>query len=258
MQNRVQLQPAYVLHRRPFQNTSLMVDFLTLDHGRLRLIAKGARREKSRHRALLQLFQPVLMSYSGRGEVKTLTGIESGVQAIQLEGKHLYSGLYVNELLLRLLQDHAEHRALYQAYQDTLLALQGGDNMEPVLRKFELSLLAELGYGINLEIDCVSRMPIEASALYRFTPDVGFQQLNAVMEPGEEEYFRGEHLMALRELQLSEPKPDEPKPDELQPGEPPLEQKEYARAARRLLRTALSAHLGGRPLHSRKLFASSA
>ena len=232
--NRVQLQPAYILHRQPFQNSSLLVDFLTLDHGRVRMVAKGARREKSRHRSLLQLFQPVLVSFSGRGEVKTLTGIETGVEAVRLRGRSLFSGLYMNELLVRLLLNHEEHRALYQIYQDALLALQEGADIEPTLRRFELGLLAELGYGINLTVDCVTRLPIDPAALYRFTPDVGFRRLDAVMEPGADDYFQGEHLLALHDLRL--------------------EREDCAKAAKRLLRLALGSHLGQRPIHSRRLW----
>ncbi|MEC9191360.1 MAG: recombination protein O N-terminal domain-containing protein, partial [Pseudomonadota bacterium] len=99
MNSKITLQPAYVLHRRPFQNTSLLVDLFTLDFGLIRAVAKGARREKSRFRALLQLFQPLLISASGKGEVKTLTSIESNMSAMRLQGERLFSGLYLNELL---------------------------------------------------------------------------------------------------------------------------------------------------------------
>lgn len=241
--NRIQLQPAYVLHRQSFRNTSLLVDFLSMDHGRLRLVARGARREKYRQRPLLQLFQPLLISFAGRGEVKTLTGLESGVQAIRLRGRQLFSGLYMNELLVRLLLNHDEHRGLYQLYQDTLLALQGGGGIEPALRRFELGLLAELGYGINLGLDCTSRLPIEPAALYRFTPDVGFRRFEGVAEPGAtQDCFRGEHLLALRELQQGS-EDDWQNCSEV-----------CAHAAKRLLRAAISSHLGRRPLNSRLLY----
>ena len=94
MDNRVQLQPAYVLFSQPFQNTSLMVDFFTIDYGRITVIAKGARRRTSKYRALLQPFHPLLIAFSGRGEVKTLGYLESGFGAIILKGERLFSGLY--------------------------------------------------------------------------------------------------------------------------------------------------------------------
>ena len=235
METRIALQPAYVLHRRPFQNTSLLVDFFTYDYGLVRAVAKGARREKSRYRALLQLFQPLLVSVSGKGEVKTLTAVESNVAAINLQGERLFSGLYINELLNRLLHNQEEHTALYGNYQETLVALQGEQGIEPLLRRFELNLLAELGYAINLEEDCESHQPIDPDGIYRFIPDVGFQSrtLSGAGTLGSSE-FLGADLIALRKLDFSDDT--------------------SAQAAKRLLRIALAAHLGDKPLHSRSLF----
>lgn len=236
MDSRVTLQPAYVLHSRPFQNTSLLVDFFTLDYGLVRAVAKGARREKSRFRSLLQLFQPLLASFSGRSEVKTLTGLDCNLSAIQLQGSRLFSGLYMNELLTRLLHNQEEHKVLYRHYQDALLGLQAGEKeIEPILRKFELSLLAELGYALNLEVDCSSHEAISAEACYQFTPDVGFRLTteSAIQEPSADEYL-GKHLIALRDFSLQD--------------------QAAANAAKRLLRQALTVHLGDKPLHSRHLF----
>jgi len=142
MDTRVALQPAYVLHSQPFQNTSLLVDFFTMDYGRVRAVAKGARSAKSKYRSLLQLFQPLLVSLSGRGELKTLTGLESSLGALRLEGQRLFSGMYINELLTRLLMNHGEHKQLYLAYQDTIAALQGDSAIQLLLRQFELCLLS--------------------------------------------------------------------------------------------------------------------
>lgn len=238
MDTRIALQPAYVLHRRPFQNTSLLVDFFTYDYGLVRAVAKGARREKSRYRALLQLFQPLLVSVTGKGEVKTLTAVETNVSAISLRGERLFSGLYINELLSRLLQNQEEHTALYGNYQETLVALQGEQGIEPLLRKFELRLLAELGYAINLTEDCESHLPISPDNIYRFIPDIGFQtrSLASSATLGGSE-FMGSDLIAIRNLDI--------------------ETSQSAQAAKRLLRIALAAHLGEKPLHSRTLFAAS-
>ena len=239
MNSRITLQPAYVLHRRPFQNTSLLVDLFTLDFGLIRVVARGARRHKSRSRALLQLFQPLLVSMSGKGEVKTLTSVESNVSAIRLKGVRLLSGLYVNELLSRLVQNQEEHAGLYESYRETLVELQGTSELEPVLRRFEMSLLAELGYAINLEQDCETDLPIVAESVYRFIPDQGFLQaslLSAGAASGPDE-FRGADLIALREMEFADD--------------------QTVLAAKRLLRLALSAHLGDKPLHSRGLFAVS-
>lgn len=236
MDTRVVLQPAYLLHSLAFQNTSLIVDFFTLDYGRVRAVAKGARREKSKYRSFLQSFHPLLISFTGRGEVKTLGAVESGHAAIQLRGERLFSGLYLNEILCRLLHNHEEHKGLYKNYQDTLVALQGSTQMEVVLRKFELNLLAELGYAINLEEDCQSHQPIDADCFYRFTPDVGFELTEQIdVEANNPRIFQGSDLISLRNFDL--------------------ERKSTEKAAKRLLRLALASHLGDKPLHSRSLFA---
>ncbi len=234
MDSRVSLQPAYLLHSQPFQNTSSLVDFFTMDYGRVRAVAKGVRSGKSKYRSLLQLFHPVLVSLSGRGELKTVTGIESSLSAILLKGERLFSGMYINELLTRLLLNHVEHKQLYLAYQDTLVALQGSGDVQLVLRQFELCLLTELGYGINLESDCHTHEAITADGQYRFMPDIGFELLIDEAQHSSSRVYSGAHIVSLRELDLSD--------------------KEVAKTAKRLLRSALAAHLGGKPLNSRSLF----
>jgi DNA repair protein RecO (recombination protein O) len=234
MDSRVSLQPAYLFHSQAFQNTSLLVDFFTMDYGRVRAVAKGARSAKSKYRSFLQLFQPVLVSFSGRGELKTVTGVEASLATIILQGQRLFSGMYMNELLTRLLMNHVEHKQLYLAYQDTLVALQGTAELQLLLRQFELCLLSELGYGINLESDCQTQQAIEPDAEYRFTPDVGFQLLEGAEQHNSSKIFNGSHIKALHDLDLSD--------------------LDAAQAAKRLLRTALAAHLGGKPLYSRSLF----
>ncbi len=231
MDKRVSLQPAYVLHTRPFQNSSLLVDFFTIDYGRVKAVAKGARGAKSRIRPLLQPFHPLLISLSGRTDLKTLTAAESMHEAMRLEGTRLYSGLYVNELLIRLLQNQEEHRALYGFYQDTLVALQGASRVDTILRHFEFSLLVELGYGINFESE--SQQTLLAEQTYQFDPKQGFY---VATEPDARQGFRGSDLIAIRESRLDEP--------------------EVALAAKRLARMALAEHLGMTPLTSRELFTS--
>ena len=237
MDNRVQLQPAYVLFSQPFQNTSLMVDFFTIDYGRIRVIAKGARRRTSKYRALLQPFHPLLIAFSGRGEVKTLGYLESGFGAIVLKGERLFSGLYLNEILCRLLHNYEEHKSLYKSYQDTLVSLQGPGDLENILRVFELRLLAELGYAINLSDDYVTNEPITKGKLYKFIPDFGFEMV--ILSKDEEfpdNVFEGETLIAIREMNM--------------------EGKTVAKSAKRLLRLAFASLLGEKPLNSRNLFAS--
>ncbi len=238
MIGRIELQPAYVLHTQPFRNTSLLVDFFCLDYGRLRAVARGARRPKSAHRSRLQPFQPLLVSLSGRGEVKTLTAAECSVVPLPLSGMRLFSGLYMNELLSRLLQFNEGHAPLYQSYQNALLRLHAAPDLAPVLRGFELDLLRELGYELNLYHDCESGLPIRTDSHYHFDPEEGFRQMDAhvVSSPGAAAVFRGSDLIALRESDFSMPS--------------------SGPAAKRLLRQALQIHLGDKPLASRRLFLS--
>ncbi|MBL4821128.1 MAG: DNA repair protein RecO [Gammaproteobacteria bacterium] len=237
MENRVYLQPAYILHKQAFQNTSLLIDFFCVDYGRVRAVARGGRRAKSKYRPLLQVFHPLLVSLTGKGEVKTVAAVESSVCAIELVGERLFSGLYLNELITRLLMSNIEHSMLYKNYQNALLELQGTEDINTVLRRFELSFLTELGYGINLEQDCVSTEAVKADNIYLFVPDHGFEQVVAVQEsgPSATNIFLGKHIMELRQLKFTD--------------------KESRDAAKRILRLALQAHLGGKPLHSRSLFA---
>jgi DNA repair protein RecO (recombination protein O) len=237
MSTRVNLQPGYVLHTQAYQNTSLLVDFLFADYGRVRAIAKGARRPKSRNKALLQPFQPLLVSLAGRSELKTLVSIESSIAAINLAGNRLFSGLYVNELLMRLLIFNEASPDLYRHYQGTLIELSGTTCLQTILRRFELNLLECLGYGVNLHHDCYSTEPIDDQGFYLFHPELGFERFPALSETGayHARLFRGEEIRSLREGHLHD--------------------KAIALAARRLTRMALQIHLGDKPLVSRDLFA---
>ena len=237
MESRIQLQPAYILFSRPFQNTSVMLDFFTINYGRVRVIAKGARRQSSKYRSLLQPFHPLLIGYTGKGEVKTLGHVESSVSAISLKGKRLFSGIYLNELLCRLLHSHVEHKSLYKTYQDTLISLQGSGNLESILRVFELNLLSELGYAINFYEAYSTQEPIVEGELYKFSPDLGFELVSGQdCEEDKQDLFEGGILISIRKLEMGD--------------------KEVAKSAKRLLRIALTSLLGGKPLNSRDLFAS--
>lgn len=239
MSAKVNLQPGYVLHTQPYQNTSLLVDFFFADYGRVRAIAKGVRRPKSRNKALLQPFQPLLVSLAGRSELKTLVSIESSISAIGITGRRLFSGLYVNELLTRLLIFNESSPELYRNYQQTLVELSGSTCLQTILRRFELNLLECLGYEVNLLHDCYSIEPIEDQAIYLFHPEHGFEKFSASADIGiyHVRLFRGVEIRALREGQLHD--------------------KAIAHAARRLTRMALQVHLGDKPLASRDLFSSS-
>ena len=152
---RVQLQPAFVLHSRPYRDSSALLEVLTSEFGRISLVAKGARRSvRGRSNgAILQPFIPLLLSFSGRAELKTVTGSEVAGDVVSLKGERLFSGIYLNELLIRLLHRNDTHPNLFIAYADAIATLGGERSMDDTLRQFEFILLEELGYGCS----CLTR-----------------------------------------------------------------------------------------------------
>ena len=232
---RVALQPGYILHRRAYRDTSSILELFTLEHGRLSAVARGVKRSSRRGTAgglCSQLFQPLLLTFTGRGELKTLTASEPAGAAHGLRGERLYSGLYVNELLVRLLHRHDAHPGLFAQYGDTLFGLAGEQPIEAVLRRFELSLLDELGYSFDLCVDGESGEAVREGAWYHYHNDHGLVERGAVMDPARPAYA-GADLLAIAEGHLTGG---------------------TAQTAKRLLRQALASHLGDTPLKSRDLF----
>jgi DNA repair protein RecO (recombination protein O) len=170
---RVNQQPAYVLHARPWSETSLLVDVFTREHGRFRLLAKGARRQKTGQRAVLQPFQPILISWSARRSLGTLTGVEMCAHHPRLCAEHLASAYYMSELLFKFLHAHDAHESLFEAYDQAIGRLCEKQDVEPVLRCFECSLLSEVGYGLQLEHDAGNLSPVHANARYYYYPEKG-------------------------------------------------------------------------------------
>jgi len=221
---------AFILHRRDYANSSLLLECFTEADGRFPAIAKGVKRRKQGGTGLLQPFTPLQIRCSGRGEVKTLTHYETTSSQPQLQGKSLYCGFYLNELLMRMLQRNDPHETLFLNYARLLdqLARSGVD--EASLRYFELDLLDEVGYGITLDRESVSGEPVRPAASYLYVHEQG---LVAVTGDGQEG-IGGETLLALQQRALATP-------HDLQ-------------AARRLLRGVIATHLGDKPLKSRELF----
>jgi DNA repair protein RecO (recombination protein O) len=151
MSQRVDNEPAYVLHTHPWKETSLIVEAFTAGHGRIGLVARGARRAHAALRTRLLAFQPLGLSWYGKGGLKTLHAAEWLGGALQLAGRALICGFYVNELILKLLPPEDPHEALYRRYEATLHALASAQDPQPVLRRFELDLLSALGYAQTLD-----------------------------------------------------------------------------------------------------------
>jgi DNA repair protein RecO (recombination protein O) len=230
--NKIILQPAFVLHSRPYRDTSLLVDLLTMQFGRLTVVARGARSVKSQFRGILSPFLPLLVSFSGKNDLRTLQQAEMSSMSYELTPKVLLSGFYLNELLTKLLPTHESYPEVYQAYQHTLNALTKSLQPEIELRLFEKCLLVNLGYGLQLD-RTINRDYILPDKRYVFEFGHGLKlaEANSIAS------FSGKSLLALHNGDLSAA-------DEL-------------RDAKRLLRWVLAILLGNKTLKSRELFYSS-
>lgn len=239
---RVQLQPAYVIHSRPYRDSSVLLDIFTAEHGRVSVVARGARRQTRRgtNAALLQPFTPLLLSFSGRAELKTLVAAEAAQGRLALQGVQMFSGMYLNELLVRLLHRNDAHPALFAAYDQALTSLVGCSEVDAVLRRFEIILLEQLGYSFDLAMDAANGQAVQPGHWYRFEPGVGVLACSGVQDDAGDAIrempralFAGADLLAMAAGDFSG----------------------TARtAAKRLLRAALAVHLGDAGLRSRELF----
>jgi DNA repair protein RecO (recombination protein O) len=231
---RVDRAAAFVLHGYPYSETSLLVEAFTRSHGRLPLIAKGARRPGSSLRSVLVAFQPLTTSWSGRGEVRTLVRSEwQGGQPL-LKGERLLCGFYLNELLLRLLPREDPHEALFDHYAAALVRLAAEHDQAPVLREFERRLLQELGYGLALEREADTGAPIDPDRLYRYDPDRGAVLIPAGADAGDRLVIPGRVLLDIARDEYTRPS--------------------TAQAAKQLMRLAINHRLDRQPLHSRAIF----
>jgi DNA repair protein RecO (recombination protein O) len=166
-------QPAFVLHTYPYRETSVIVEAFTAEYGRVAVVARGARRPRSDLRGLLQAFQPLLLSWSGQAELKTLLRAEWRGGLPRIGGSALVCGFYLNELLLKLLPREDSHPRLYATYEAALAELAAGSEEAPVLRRFEIQLLAELGYALPLVREADTGNPIDPDARYHYAFDRG-------------------------------------------------------------------------------------
>lgn len=170
---RIALQPAWVLHVRNYRDTSLLLEVFSRDHGRVGLVARGARQPRSRQRALLQVLQPLLLSWQGGGELLTLAQVEARAPARRIQGDALFAALYANELLLRLLARQDPHARLFSEYGGFIERLAAGEDAGVAVRAFERDLLQALGYGLNLAQDAAGAR-ISEEQKYHYDDERGF------------------------------------------------------------------------------------
>ncbi|HET7331335.1 DNA repair protein RecO [Dyella sp.] len=192
----IEQQPAYVLHSRPYRETSLLLECLTREHGRLGVVARGVRSQRGRlQRSQLEPFQPLALDLQLRGELATLRNAESTAAPLRLQGDAGLAGLYVNELVVRLTERQDPHPALYHAYAQTLARLASGESLAWHLRRFERDLLGALGYALQLDVEADTGQALQPEALYAYRAEHGAVRCT----PNEPNVLRGEDLLALRD-----------------------------------------------------------
>jgi DNA repair protein RecO (recombination protein O) len=227
---RIAAQPGFVLHSYPYKETSLIIDVLSRDYGRVALIAKGAKRPHSRLRGVLQTFQPLSVGWSGKSEVRTLTAAEWVGGLPPLEKSGLLCGFYLNELLVKLLARDDAHPALFDHYVSALNQLAHHEPAPIVLRKFELALLKETGVAGNFGICAATRQPVEPDLLYVVEPERGPRPARASDNSPQ---VSGRTLLAMEREDYSDPSAQS--------------------QSKMLMRYLLAHHLNGAPLNTRQI-----
>ncbi|MBS0289889.1 MAG: DNA repair protein RecO [Proteobacteria bacterium] len=234
---KVELTDAYVLHSRPFKDSSAILDCFSKEHGIVALIAKGAKRPRSKLQGLIHPFKLLQVGWQGNNELKTLTRIEAEVIHPKLTGQKILLGLYLNELLIKLLQRHDPYPQLFVEYGKTLEALsllQDASEQQLCLRQFELTLLVALGYGLNLSCDAKTGAMISPELLYSYDANVGIFEAANGMSISTQFVVSGASILALLAGRC--------------------DNENQLREAKKLMRYVLAHYLGNKPIQSRQLF----
>lgn len=220
------------MHTYSYRETSLIVEAFSRQHGRVALVARGARRPRSAVRGQVMAFQPLELGWFGQGEMHTLAKVEwVGGQPL-LQADALLLGYYMNELLLKLLPREDAHPALFDAYAEAVRALAFNEPSQASLRRFEKILLKELGYGLTLDCEAESGKPLDQDRLYEWVIERG--PIEAVRTSGDNPAFTGRALQAIAQDDYSDP--------------------ETLAQAKQLMRMLINHYLGGQPLSSRRVF----
>lgn len=229
---RVQDQSVFLLHYRPFRDSSQILDILSRDYGKLALVARGSRGARSRLRGILRPFMPLSMSWLLKSDLGTLTGAEIRGAPLRLTGDALLSGYYANELLIHFLHRHDPQPEIFDTYEQTLQALAASEQVAPCLRQFEVELLRHTGYAMNLEYEWQSNARLDPEAYYEYRVEQG--PVPVSRHEGRL-VFRGKTLSAIEARAFDQP--------------------DILKAATRLMRAVIDYHLGGRELNSRRILA---
>ena len=227
---RIQNEPAWLLHHRPFRDSSQILDILSRDHGRLAVVARGSRGAKSKLRGILRPFLPLQLSWVIRSDLGTLTGAEMDSAPLSLTGDALLSGYYLNELILKLTHRHDPQPEIFAAYGRAIERLAGSREVAAYLRQFEIELLGMLGYALNLDHDTESREPLRPQQQYEYHAEKGPVPVSDRNGPM---VFTGAELDAIRKEQFAD--------------------RTVLKNAGNLLRHVIAYHLDGQELKSRKV-----
>jgi len=228
----VELSPAFIMHQRPYQESSVLLDVFSQFYGRVSLIAKGVRNNKRNQSGLLQLYQPLLLSWKGRGDLYTLTAVEVDKPRYILQAESALCGLYINELIVKLLPLNLPENEIFDAYHHTLSSLQQTDDIEIQLRLFEKHLLSHLGYGLVLDHDVETQQAIDIKQHYIYQADRGLYLCKQKNHQGSISGRSLHHLLTERDFD-----------------------KQSLSEIKQMMRSVIHFYLGGKPLHSRTLFA---
>ena len=236
---RVENQPAYILHQRPFRDTSQILEVFTKDYGRLSIMSRGSRGAKSRLKSVLQPFRALVLGWSGRGEMPTLNAAEPASQSVAFfQGKSLACALYINELIMLLTYRHDVHELLFSQYHQTVNQLIESETLEKELRLFELKLLDNLGVPLDLQHRADTGEVLQTDQQYFFKIEQGFYPVLEHQVNERQVLVSGESLLSMARGDFDENK--------------------TLKEAKLLMRSILNHYLGGKRLKSRELFRSSA
>jgi len=229
-ERRVQQQPGYILHHRPFRDSSQILDIVTRDYGKVALVARGSRGARSRLAGILRPFLPLRLSWVAKSDLGTLTGAEASGPPAGMVGDAMLSAYYVNELLLHFLHRYDPQPEIFRLYEEVLHGLVGSPSVAASLRSFELEFLSLLGYAVNLNHEFASHDPLVDEQNYEYRMEQGPVRVDrsegALV-------FPGSVLSGVNEQRFEDP--------------------DVLRAASRLLREIIGFHLGGKELKSRKV-----
>ncbi len=227
---RVNQHPAFILHHRPFRDSSQILEVLTRDYGKIAVVARGSRSKKSRFSGILRPFLPLRLSWNSKSNLGTLTGAEAIGLSAGVSGDNIFSAYYVNELLINFLHKHDPQPEIFTLYENIIYNLVGASDVAKKLRTFELELLKLLGYAVNLTHENDGIKPIDEKLYYEYQLENGPVAVNHTKG---ELIFCGKLLTGISEKRFDD--------------------EETLKAANKLLRQIIDFHLGGKQLKSRKV-----